>query len=162
MAGLRAWLCGLKGGHGRGLLVVRALEPGRLAPAACGEQKPTQLMLYGKTGPPPHVRGAVGVLHALDHAGGSTPARAGSSLPDLHLHLGKSPFHANFAMSATLASPARVPPPLPGFPRRALHAWSSQPAAGRSTEPRRYGRSLHPLGAGNGPGRSQPDPSPYR
>lgn len=102
--------------------MVRALEPGRLAPAACGEQKPTQLMLYGKMGPPPHVRGAEAVADDLHRAAGSTPARAGSSLPDLHLYLGKSPFHANFAMSATLASAVRIPPPPPCFRRRALHA----------------------------------------
>lgn len=122
--------------------MVRALEPGRLAPAACGEQKPTQLMLYGKTGPPPHVRGTVFLAC---------------------LHLGKSPFHANFAMSATLASAVRIPPCYRGFPPST--ARMPIPVVGRQAgrEPRRHGRSLcTPLGAGDGLGRSLRDPSPYR
>lgn len=146
MAGLRARLCGLKGGHGRGLLVVRALEPGRLAPAACGEQKPTHLMLYGKTGPPPHVRGTGGGRAHREEARGSTPARAGNSLPDLHLHLGRSPFHANFAMSATLASAVRIPPLLPGFPaEHCTHAHPRRRQAGART-PAPRPEPLHPLG----------------
>lgn len=139
IAGIRPWLCGAQG---RGLLMASALQPGRLAPALAGSRKPprssrTAPGAHPRTrgeqevspetarfnlGSPPHSRGADQDRPGRPGAVGLTPARAGSSLPDLHLHLGKSPFHANFAMSATLASAARIPPPPPCFRRRALHA----------------------------------------
>lgn len=142
----RTWARGPRG-HGAGAREAR--------PRTCGEQPVTAGDGRPVTGPPPRVRGAVGRIRRRLAPDGSTPARAGSSLPDLHLYLGKSPFHANFAMSATLASAVRIPPPLPRFRCRALHAWPSRSSAGRSTEPRRHCLSVPPLGAGDGPDRGR-------
>ena len=127
----------------------------RVHPRTCGEQRRLPTICTARRGPPPRVRGAVGRIRRRLAPDGSTPARAGNSLPDLHLYLGKSPFHANFAMSATLASAVRIPPPPPCFRRRALHAWPSRSSAGRSTEPRRHCLSVPPLGAGDGPDRGR-------
>lgn len=163
MAGIRPWLCGAQG---RGLLIASALEPGRLAPAlagsrwprrtgcpsswvhprTCGEQTHPGSSSSRSPGPPPHVRGTGTGCAVVEAEEGCTPARAGNSLPDLHLHLGKSPFHANFAMSATLASAVRIPPLLPGFPaEHCTHAHPRRRQAGART-PAPRPEPLHPLG----------------